>query len=76
MTSRGKGIEITKNEAVREAVHVMGVRGMSPIRRDDVNEGQERGSNPVRHGSRRRMMQKKWKMKDSLAVSITVHHIP
>ena len=31
MTSRGKGVEITRNEAVREAVHVMGVRGMSPI---------------------------------------------
>ena len=25
MTSRGKGIEISRNEAVREAVHVMGV---------------------------------------------------
>jgi len=76
MTSRGKGIEITKNEAVREAVHVMGVRGMSLIRRDDVNEGQERGSNPVQHGSRQRMIRKKWKMRDSLAVSITVRRIP
>ena len=25
MTLRGKGIEITRNEAVHEAVHVMGV---------------------------------------------------
>jgi len=38
MTSRGKGVEITRNEAVREAVHVMGVRDMSPIRQCDVNE--------------------------------------
>ncbi len=32
MTSKDGGIEITRNEAVREAVHVMGVRDMSPIR--------------------------------------------
>ncbi len=48
MTSRGTGIEITRNEAVHEAVHVMGVRGMSPIRRCDVNEGQE--ANVIRSG--------------------------
>ncbi len=32
MTSKDGGIEITRNEAVREAVHMMGVRGMSLIR--------------------------------------------
>ena len=32
MTSRGKGVAITRNEAVREAVHVMEFRGMSPTR--------------------------------------------
>ncbi len=76
MMSRGSGIEIARNEAVHEAVHVMGVRGMSPIRHGDVKEGQRSGSNPVRHGSRRRMIQQKWKMSDSLAVSITVRCIP
>ncbi len=35
-------MKITRNEAVREAVRVMGFDGMSPIRRDDVDEGQER----------------------------------
>ncbi len=41
MTLRGNGIEITKNGAVCKAVHVMGVRGMSPMRQCDVNGGQE-----------------------------------
>src|SRR6266702_3120045 len=54
----------------------MGVRGISPIRRDDVGEGQWGGSGPVRHGSRRRMMQKKRKTRDPLAMSITVRRMP
>ncbi len=33
VTSRGNGIVITRNEAVHERVCVMGIRGMSPIRR-------------------------------------------
>ena len=32
MTSRGNGIEISRNEAVREAVCVVGARGMSLIK--------------------------------------------
>ncbi len=40
MTSRGNGIEVSRNEAVHEAVRMVGVRGMSLIRWRDVNKGQ------------------------------------